>query len=61
MRLLAYMFLLLGLVSFIISTSIRFDMFSLRHDAATFIEIAMLAVLFSIAFGTLSNCSRNKH
>ena len=54
MRILSYLFLLLGLVSFLLAFALRFGLMRLSHYPVTFVEVSMLSVLLSISFGVLS-------
>lgn len=54
MRIISLLFIILGLMSFIIGALNRYDVLKVANDPITFIEITQTSLMFAIAFGVLS-------
>lgn len=54
MRIISLLFIILGLLSFIVGALNRYDVLNVANDPITFVQITQTSLMFAIAFGVLS-------
>lgn len=54
MRIVSLLFIILGLLSFIVGAMNRYNVLNMKNDPITFVQITQTSLLFAIAFGVLA-------